>query len=201
MPTALSWPRWGCQRLPFIPSTPRATISNLPDFSYEDLGNDYTVQKETLDETLENIYVNKNDHFSLKKQCIFICSKTTTTSNAEKQKALCAQCQQRQPQVSSLGSGCTHSLSVTPSGHMDTQRPRSTGRGPSTSPPVRKACAASSWNVRIGKKSSWKRLTTEVEFYSLSRIWDGGEGGGEKSISHGESKGEGASLEVRHPGK
>lgn len=90
--------------MPFIPSTPRATISNLPDFSYEDLGNDYTVQKETLDETLENIYVNKNDRFSLKKQCIFICSKTTTTtSNAEKQKALCAQCQQRQPRVSSLG--------------------------------------------------------------------------------------------------
>lgn len=52
-------------------------------------------RRKHLSETLENIYVNKNDE-AIKKQCIFICSKTTTTtSNAEKQKALCAQCQQR----------------------------------------------------------------------------------------------------------
>lgn len=40
---------------PSDPSTPQATISNHPNFSYEDLGYDYTAQKETLDENLENI--------------------------------------------------------------------------------------------------------------------------------------------------
>lgn len=78
----------------------------------------------------------------LKNNVYSFIGKTTTTSNAEAKSTLCVMPAEVTTGFRPGRVGAYTLLSVRPSRYTDTQRSRRTGCGPSTSPPVRKACLA-----------------------------------------------------------